>query len=147
MHRGKGQHWLYPPDNPFPGRLFHWVSEFYQFVLQTMCYSFLLFISSSVTHLSSLSRYNATLGNQTNDFILGHIWKFLLYIFSTSLSILIKQETQLNISKIYSNFYKYLFLLPDSPLLLTSRKPLLQQGLPVLFSVCSLNNNVHFLLL
>lgn len=52
--RGKGQHWLYFPDNPSPDRLSQWASKFYQFALQRMSRSFLLFISSSATPLPVL---------------------------------------------------------------------------------------------
>ena len=54
----------------------------------------------------SFSRYDVASGNETNAFILGHVWKFLLCILAALLSILIKQETHPNISKIYSNFHR-----------------------------------------
>lgn len=50
------------------------------------------------------------------------IWKFLLCVLVVSLTILIKQETHPNISKISPNFPKNPLLPPDPPPLLTSRK-------------------------
>lgn len=122
MKRRKGQHSLYPPENPSPGRLSWWVSKFYQFVLQMMCCSFPLFISSTATPLPILFQVQMWLWEINQMTSSWHIRKFLLYVFSASLSILIKQKTHPNISRIDSNFPKYPFLPPDSPPLLTSRK-------------------------
>lgn len=114
-----------PSDDPSPARVSPWASRFYQFPL---------FRCSSQLHatpfptLFQVSCDSRKLNKWLPSGIHLEIPPFSLALSSD------QEETHPKFSKIYSNFYKGPFLLPDPPLLSTPRKPIIPHWPP--FPIC-----------